>query len=143
MRGLIVAALAAGFATAAMADDAVPDLKGVWTGVARGVVFGSGAHQPGAQKITDPPRIREVPFTYHIDKQDGRLMWGTSEGGGFTEILAWTLSADDKTIIGADTDGYFHATLLGPDRMESCYAQAGVSPTNSIVAACGTFERKK
>jgi hypothetical protein len=45
------------------AQDAVPDLKGAWSGVARSVVVGSGYHHPGSETEKEPPRIREVRFT--------------------------------------------------------------------------------
>jgi hypothetical protein len=40
-------------------------------------------------------------------------------------------------------DGYFRITLLGPDRMEKCYAHNGTSPSRSIVATCYTMDRVK
>jgi hypothetical protein len=55
----------------------------------------------------------------------------------------WALASDNKSIIGADMDGYFRITLLGRDRMEKCYVHNGTSPTGSIVAACYTMQRKK
>ena len=57
--------------------------------------------------------------------------------------LAWAITADGKTIIGTDTDGYYHITVQAPDRMELCYVHAGVSPSRSIVATCVMAERKK
>jgi hypothetical protein len=53
------------------------------------------------------------------------------------------MSSDNKSIIGADMDGYFRVTLLGPDRMEKCYVHSGASPSKSVVAACYAMERVK
>ena len=59
------------------------------------------------------------------------------------EPFAWTISADNKSIIGADMDGYFKVTLLGPDKMEKCYVHAGMGPSKSIVATCYAMDRVK
>ena len=89
----------------------------------------------------DPPRIREVPFTFTVTGQDGRLAWGTISSPFFEEPFAWAISEDNQTILGADTDGSYRLTLLGPDRLENCYAHSALSPTKSIVAACFVLER--
>jgi hypothetical protein len=34
------------------------------------------------------------------------------------EPFAWAISADNKSIVGADTDGYFQMTVTSPDRIE-------------------------
>ena len=59
------------------AQDTPPDLKGVWSGLARSVVMGSGYHHPGTETDKEPPRVREVRFTYNVRGQDDRLVWGT------------------------------------------------------------------
>jgi hypothetical protein len=53
------------------------------------------------------------------------------------------MSSDNKSIVGADLDGYFRITLLGPDRMEKCYVHNGTGATKSIVATCYAMERVK
>ena len=57
------------------------------------------------------------------------------------EPFAWAISLDNKSIVGADMDGYFRITLLGPDRMEKCYVHSGMS--KSVVATCYAMERVK
>ena len=48
MRCLVFAlALLGAAATAAPAQDAIPDLKGTWTGKGKSIVFGTHAHHPG------------------------------------------------------------------------------------------------
>src|ERR1700720_2910732 len=50
MRCLVFAlALLGAAATAAPAQDAIPDLKGTWTGKGKSIVFGNHPHHPGAQ----------------------------------------------------------------------------------------------
>ena len=53
------------------------------------------------------------------------------------------MASDNKSIIGADMDGYFRITLLTPDRMEKCYVHNGTSPTHSIVVTCYLMNRVK
>jgi hypothetical protein len=57
-----------------------------------------------------------------VDGQDGRLAWGhsLSTAAGTNEPFAWAISADNKLIIGADTDGYFQMTVMSPGRIEMC-----------------------
>jgi hypothetical protein len=48
------------------------------------------------------------------------------------------LSADSKTIEGADSDGYYRITIMSADRLEKCYVQNAVGPRHAIVATCFT-----
>jgi hypothetical protein len=75
--------------------------------------------------------------THTVLGQDGRLIWGTISAGNF----AWAVTADNKTIIGADTDGYYRLTILSPDQMEKCYVQNAASSRQAIVAACFVMSR--
>jgi hypothetical protein len=139
-------ALLGAAATAAHAqDDAIPDLKGTWTGKGKSIVFGSHPHHPGPQSPMDPPRVRDIEVTYVVDGQDGRLAWGRSSSAAADtrEPFAWALTNDNKTIVGADIDGYFRITMISPDRMEKCYVHSGIGPTRSIVATCHFMDRKK
>jgi hypothetical protein len=131
--------------TAACAQDAIPDLKGTWSGKGKSVVFGNNPHHPGSQSVTSPPRIRDYEFTFVVDGQEGRLAWGHSFSSiaNTNEPFAWAISEDNQAVIGADTDGYYQLTVLAADRMEICYAHNGLSPTGSIVATCYVAERKK
>jgi hypothetical protein len=138
-------ALLAATATAVRAQDAIPDLKGTWTGKGKSIVFGSHAHHPGTQTTADPPRVRDIEATYIVDGQDGRLVWGRSSStvADTKEPFAWALASDNKTIVGADLDGYFHITLTSPDRMEKCYTHNAIGPSRSVVATCHMMERVK
>jgi hypothetical protein len=53
------------------------------------------------------------------------------------------MASDNKTIVGADMDGYFRITLISPDRMEKRYAHNGTSPSRSVVATCYMMDRVK
>ena len=142
---IVVLLLAAAMATAAGAQDAIPDLRGTWSGKGKSIVFGSNPHHPGAQTATDAPRVRDIEATYVVEGQEGRLAWGRSSSAAADtkEPFAWTLGSDNKSILGADMDGYFYITLISSDRMEKCYVQNGTSPTHAIVATCHMMDRVK
>lgn len=146
MKDLILAMMVLGAAaTTASAQDAIPDLKGTWTGKGKVVVFGNHAHHPGAQTPKDPPRIREIEATHTVEGQDGRVAWGRSSStvADTKEPFAWAITGDNKSIVGADVDGNFRITLLGPDRMEKCYVHNGIGPSKSVVATCYEMTRAK
>ena len=122
------------------AQDAVPDLKGTWTGKGKvDRVRHAIAHHPGTQTAADPPRVREIEATHVVEGQDGRVAWGRSSSAvaDTKEPFAWAhRRTTTDSIVGADIDGYFRITLITPDRMEKCYVHNGVSPTRSMVATC-------
>jgi hypothetical protein len=142
---VLVLALLGTQAMAVRAQDAIPDLKGTWSGKGKSVVFGSNAYHPGTQATADPPRIRDIEATHTVEGQDGRLAWGHSSTtvADAKEPFAWVISSDNKSIIGSDMDGYFRITLVSADRMEKCYVHNGISPTRSIVATCYMMDRVK
>jgi hypothetical protein len=142
---VLVLALLSATATAAVAQDAIPDLRGIWSGKGKSIVLGSNPHHPGTQTAADPPRVRDIEATHTVEGQDGRVAWGRSSSvvADAKEPFAWAISSDNKSIVGADMDGYFRITLLSPDRMEKCYVHNGTSPTRSIVATCYVMDRVK
>ena len=133
-------------ALAASAQDpaAVPDLRGTWSGKGKAIVFGTNAHHPGKQKA-GTPRVRDVAATHIVEGQDGRVAWGRSSTAvaDQKEPFVWALTNDNRSIIGADLDGYFRITLITPDRMEKCYVHNGTSPSRSMVATCYLMDRAK
>jgi len=145
MRRLVLALMLLGAAVTASRAQAIPDLRGTWSGKGKAIVFGHNAHHPGAQTSAEPPRVREIEATYVVEGQDGPVAWGRSASAvaDTKEPFAWAIASDNKTILGADEDGYFLITLVSPDRMEKCYTQNGVSPSHSIVAACYMMDRKR
>src|SRR5437868_15380416 len=64
-----------GAATAARAQDAIPDLKGTWSGKGKVIIFGGHAHHPGVRSDS-PPTVRDIEMTLLVEGQDGRLAWG-------------------------------------------------------------------
>jgi hypothetical protein len=139
---LLIAAIAIFAATRHSAAQGVPDLKGRWSGTFRTVIYGRNIHHPGSQTIASPPRIRTIRFTLDVEGQDGRLLWGKSwSNPSQKEPFAATMPADGNIIIGADTDGLIAIRILPQRRIELCYAHSALSPSQSIVASCGTLAR--
>jgi hypothetical protein len=132
----LVFALAFLAAASTSARDAIPDLKGTWSGRGKSIVFGTNPHHPGSQTPADPPRLRDIEATYIVDGQEGRLACGRSPSAAANtqEPFAWAIASDNKTIVGAVMDGYFRITLISPDSIEKCYTHNGTSPTHAIVA---------
>jgi hypothetical protein len=147
MKHLVLAISLLGIAASAAPaqDAAIPDLRGTWSGKGKAIVFGNQAHHPGSQSLSDPPRVRDIAVTHIVEGQDGRVAWGRSSSAAADtkEPFAWALSNDNRTITGADLDGYFRITLITPDRMEKCYVHNGTSPTRSVVATCYLMDRVK
>jgi len=106
-------------------------------------VIGSGGYRPGSRTLKDAPYTDERVFNYSIEGQEGRRFWGRIESGSRTEPFAAAISRDDRTALGADTDGSFHFTILSADEMELCYTQPATSPSNQIVATCFLIKRSK
>ena len=123
-------------AAPAAADNAVPDLRGTWTGESESIVLGATPHHTKQQ--TDEPRLTSVAFTLVIDKQDGRRFSGTFSSAHHSETVIAVISRSG-TIFMVDDDGYDVATLLAPDRMEICYLH--LSPVSRI-ASCTELSRK-
>ena len=115
MRRFVFALALLGAAIAvARAQDTIPDLKGTWTGKGKSIVYGSHPHHPGSQTTADPPRVGEIEVTYVVEGQEGRLLWGRSSStvADTKEPFAWAMTSDNRSIVGADLDGYFLITLI-------------------------------
>jgi len=113
------------------AQTSFPDLRGTWKGNSESIVAGTGnSHHPGSPKSA--PRLDSVAFTLTIDKQDGRRFSGTFSSARGTEPIIGVIS-HSGTFYLVDTDGYAYGTVLGRDRLESCYLQIG---PDARVASC-------
>ena len=64
-----VLAVVGAITAAARAQDAIPDLKGAWSGKGKSIVFGNNPHHPGSQTVASPPRLRDFEFTFVVDGQ--------------------------------------------------------------------------
>jgi hypothetical protein len=127
---------------AAAAQDAIPDLKGTWRGVGKILLYGNTEHLSGAPGAAV---IRDLDVSHTVIGQEGRLLWGTtsSTNNDSKEPFAWAMSSDNKTILGADTDGYYRLTVVSADRIEKCYVQNSAGPRQAIVATCFMMNKVK
>ena len=132
MRYVALILTVVGATTAAHAQDAIPDIKGTWSGKGKVVVFGNNVHNPGKQTMAAPPRVRDIEMTDVVEGQDGRLAWGRSSSAVMDskEPFAWAISSDNKSIVGADTDGYFRARCLAPTAWRSATSIAARARAN-------------
>ena len=132
-------------ATAVGAQDAIPELKGTWTGKGKSIVIGNNPHHAGSQTANEAPRVRDIEAIHVVEGQEGRLAWGRSSSAAADtrEPFVWAITNDNKSVIGADPDGYFRLTIISPDRIEKCYVHDGTGPTRFIVAACYMMDRTK
>jgi hypothetical protein len=116
-----ISLLAALAAAPAIAETAIPDLRGTWTGESESIVLGRGNPHHRA-KASAEPRLSSVKFTMTIDKQDGRRFSGRFSSARGTETVIAVVSRSGAIYL-IDDDGYSIGTMLAPDRMELCYMQ--------------------
>jgi hypothetical protein len=113
--------LAALAAVPAIAETAIPDLRGTWTGESESIILGRGNPHHRAKQSAEP-RLNSVAFTLTVDKQDGRRFSGTFSSARQTEKVIAVVSRTG-TVYLADDDGFTFGTMLAPNRMELCYLQ--------------------
>ena len=144
MKLLMISAITVLMTAAPAAAQTMPDFKGIWSGPWKTLVYGNNPHHPGNETLANPPRVREVTFTFQIQGHDGRLFWGEHwSNSTLKEPFAAVIMPDGKTIVGADSDGSFNGSITDPDRVELCYTHSALSPSKSIVASCGTMQRSR
>jgi hypothetical protein len=115
----------------AIAETAIPDLRGTWKGQSESIVLGGGnPHHPPAQ--SQAPELRSVAFTLTVDKQDGRRFSGTFSSPRSSEQVIAVVSRSGMILL-ADDEGYTHGTMLAPNRMELCYLHVSAA---ARVASC-------
>ena len=124
-------------ANAALAQTAVPDLRGTWKGESETIILGAGNPHHAAPPAT-APRLSSVPFTLTIDKQEGRRFSGTFSSSSGTETVIAVIS-QSGTIYMVDDDGYLVATMLAPNRLELCYL---LQSPSSRIASCTAFTKQ-
>jgi hypothetical protein len=118
-------------ATAALAETAVPDMRGTWKGKSESIVQGAGnTHHASPKPVS--PRLNSIEFTMVVKEQDGRRFSGTfSSARGNDPVIA--VISRNGSIFMVDDDGYTVGSVLAPNRIELCYMQ--LSP-KSRVASC-------
>jgi hypothetical protein len=118
-------------ATSAVAETAIPDMRGTWKGNSETIILGTESSHHDAS-ATAEPRLNSVAFTMTIDKQDGRRFSGTFSSARASEKVIAVVSRGGA-IYMVDDDGHNIGTMLAPNRMELCYLKQ--SPASRI-ASC-------
>jgi hypothetical protein len=121
----------------------VINLVGTWTGTAQAIVDGAGdAHYPAdaASQPAGPYRLRDFPFSYRIDGQDGRRFWGVGTSSSQSERIIGTVSADGQRLYIVDSEGYFDGVVMNTNTLEICYRHAG---TASAAVVCNVVSRQR
>ena len=122
---------------AALAQDAIPDLKGVWSGKGTGgVVAGNLGHQ----EASNEPRFKDtsVTWTITIDQQQGPGLIGSWASPNKKEELIGVIRPDNKPVLFVDPDTFFSGMLRSENEMEACLQENG----ESLVATCYVFKRQ-
>ena len=117
--------------TAASAEGAIPDLRGIWKGESETIIQGAGNPHHASPKAASP-RLNSVAFTLTIKEQDGRRFSGTFASARGTDPVVAVISRSGAIYL-VDDDGYTIGAMLAPNRMELCYMQ--LSP-KSRIASC-------
>src|SRR6266571_7341156 len=99
-----IAVLATLAAAPAVAESAIPDLRGTWKGESETIIVGAGNPHHAAPPSAEP-RLNSVAFTLTLDKQDGRLFSGTFASPRGSEKFVAAISRNN-TILVVDDDGY-------------------------------------
>ena len=117
--------------TVAVAETAIPDVRGTWKGESETIILGAGNPHHAATKPASP-RLNSVAFTLTVNQQDGRRFSGTFSSARGSEAVIAVISRTG-TIYLIDDDGYTVGTMLAPNRMELCYF---VQSPKSRIASC-------
>jgi hypothetical protein len=118
-------------ATSAVAETAIPDLRGTWSGKSESIILGAGNSHHDTPTTTEP-RLNSVAFTMIIDNQDGRRFSGTFSSARANEKVIAVVSRSGA-IYMVDDDGHDIGTMLAPNRMELCYLKQSL---DSRIASC-------
>jgi hypothetical protein len=136
--GLAAATLFA-FPLIAAAADAIPNMKGKWVGRTESIIAGQGGHWPSGTGTYDKPLLAEKDFVQEVVGQEGRRFWGviTLSGNGetTTEKFVGMLSGkDNRTIVVADSRGYYRGEMSDDNTYSHCYAHTGQKHGFTVVA---------
>jgi len=122
----------------AHAQDATPDIAGVWSGkVEAGVSQGKQGHEPDVVEPTFGNY--ELTFTLAIKEQEGRAIVGTWSSPNHSEAIFGVLRRDNRTLLLVDEDSYFDGLLLSPTSMELCLAE---TQADAMGAWCLLMEKQ-
>lgn len=100
-------------------EKSVPDVTGVWKGESESVAAGKLGHT----EPSETPKFLRVQWTLTIDKQEGRVFYGSKASARGRETVVGVI--DGATLTMADDDGVYIGKLTSKNRMIVKYAEAG------------------
>jgi hypothetical protein len=114
-------------ATAAHAENPIPNLVGTWIG--------------DNNTISDKKGLKTWTKTVVITEQQDRRFRGHFTYSAGTKHFFGVIYPDDTTFtwVASDSKGYNHGRILAPDRIAACYVESGQDAT----AGCADLVRKK
>ncbi len=125
----------------AFAEDAVPDLKGVWEGTTYSIKYHpSSGHEMEHRPAGHSGEVLPIKFTFTIDFQDKRIFTGILASATFKETIAGAISLDNQSLYLTDQDSTFFGKILSPDRFELIWT-AVETPAHGV--GHGVFVKKK
>jgi hypothetical protein len=120
--------LAVGGAAAGAEEAGIPNLVGTWVGENRTVSDKKG-YQIWGEKTVEITEQQDRRFRGHFTYPAG------------TKKFFGVIYPDDTsfTWVAADSKGYNHGRILGPDRIAACYVESGEDAT----AGCAELTRRQ
>ena len=123
----------------AMAENAVPDLKGIWQGEIRGVSLGDAAN--GLTVDADAkPKIETFPIEMIVDFQDGSAIAGIKKHKYGNDRFVAVFRNGNTSLHGADAEGDMELSILSDGGLESCYTE---HERHRAYASCTVLHRKQ
>ncbi|WP_421725805.1 hypothetical protein [Bauldia sp.] len=104
----------------ALAQDAPPNVTGVWSGTFTGGVRGGGGQLAAADEAPRFVQPGDRDITLTIDEQDGRGFVGRIASNLGSEAVQGVIRLDNRTLLMVDDDSTQTATLLSDGEMEFC-----------------------
>lgn len=123
------------------------NMVGTWDGKTHTIIAGQGGNFPESTGSFENPFLVEKDVSYTITGQKDLRFWGkvtftASDGTKTVEPFIGHLTGpDNRSVLMADTDGYYSGTLEAEDKLSYCYAHAG-GKTQTTVIGCQTVTKQ-
>jgi len=126
---------------AVLAEDGIPDLKGIWEGTTYSIKYHpNSGHEMEHRPSGHSGEVLPIKFTFTIESQENRIFTGTLASAKFKETVAGVIALDNKSLYLTDQDSTFFGKILGPDRFELIWT-AVETPAHGV--GHGVYIRKK
>lgn len=120
------------------AEEKIPNLVGTWAVKSEAALLTKGG--PPGDWTHHRDALSNLTAQMIINKQEGRVIYGTFVSSLAMENIAGVIGWDNKTLYLVDMDGFTDATIVSPDKITSIYRHVG---DKDAVAAAGIWTRVK